>query len=75
MNLPLRFIVAADFELPVQPDRTRTRLLLSNARCCWTFDARLFEFDNGQRRMTAQGQNQYCWGALTPGFVSIHLDM
>jgi hypothetical protein len=44
----LRFIVAADFELPVQPDRTRTRLLLSNARCCWTFDARLFEFHNGQ---------------------------
>jgi len=46
MNLPLRFIVAADFELPVQPDRTRTRLLSSNARCCWTFDARLFEFHN-----------------------------
>ena len=63
MNLPLRFTVAADFELPVQPDRTRTRLLLSNARCCWTFDARHHplscngpskESDHGTRRAPKQ---------------------
>ena len=29
----------AAFELPVQPDLMRTRVLSSNARCCWTFDA------------------------------------
>ena len=29
----------AAFELPVQPDLMRTRLLSSNARCCWTFHA------------------------------------